>query len=133
MLPSKQAMSCAKGLAMAEDVKEDVIEIPRKRLKLDTEEGDRDGEQEYISNNNSTTDKLASNEDMPSTSSGILYLLLNYYFPWSRFWKMKVEKCKQLCLFYFRQWIPPREQTSWGSNDYSIYNVKLCAFCLIFG
>ncbi|XP_062589774.1 NAD-dependent protein deacetylase sirtuin-1-like [Saccostrea cucullata] len=54
---------------MAEDVKDEVVEIPTKRLKLDTEEIDCDPEQACSSNNNCAIDKPTGNEDMPSTSS----------------------------------------------------------------
>lgn len=87
--PIAQPISCAEGLAMAEDVKEDVVEIPTKRRKLDTEKSDYDVQQEYNSNNNSATDKLASNEDMPSTSSGILNLLLELLFPLVTFFRKR--------------------------------------------
>lgn len=59
---------------MAEDVKDDVTEIPTKRQKLDKDDDDYGIKQECTSSNNSATDKLVSSEDVPSTSSGTLSL-----------------------------------------------------------
>lgn len=59
---------------MAEDVKDDVTEIPTKRQKLDKDDDDYGIKQECTSSNNSATDKLVLSEDVPSTSSGTLSL-----------------------------------------------------------
>lgn len=85
------AFLCAKrDFTMAEDVKDDVTEIPTKRQKLDKDDDDYGIKQECTSSNNSATDKLVLSEDVPSTSSGTLSLN-SLFSPLSRCsnWKWK--------------------------------------------
>lgn len=69
---------------MAEDVKDDVTEIPIKRRKLDSDVSDLSIQQECTSNNNSATEKSVSLGDLPSTSTGRLYNEM-LFSPLSRF------------------------------------------------
>lgn len=69
---------------MAEDVKDDVTEIPIKRRKLDSDVSDLSIQQECTSSNNSATEKSVSLGDLPSTSTGRIYNEM-LFSPLSRF------------------------------------------------